>query len=268
MTCIPGESIARSIRAQRHALRGPAMIPYLTAGFPSLESFGSMLDAVAPHAAVIEIGIPFSDPMADGVTIQRTSRMALERGVTLAWVLEEVAAARARIGVPIVLMGYLNPFLRFGIESLAKACAAAGVQGLIVPDMPLEESGPLRDALHDFGVGLVQLVSPVTPAARAGRIASATDGFLYAVTAAGVTGGSAPRQDSVISYLERVRAAAPVPVCAGFGVRTAADLAVLGATSDGIIIGSALAEVIEKGGDPGEWLARLREGSSRARTTL
>ncbi|MEX2218886.1 MAG: tryptophan synthase subunit alpha [Phycisphaerales bacterium] len=254
---IPGAALSRSIRAQREALRGPALIPYLTAGFPSPGAFRAALDAIAPHAAAIEIGVPFTDPMADGVTLQRTSRAALEQGVTLRWVLDEVGAASSRIAAPIALMGYLNPFLRFGLADLAAACSQSGVHALIVPDLPLEEAAAVRAALHERGVGLVQLVSPVTDPSRAARIAAATDGFLYAVTATGVTGGSAPGAPA-LDYLRRVRGLSAAPVCAGFGVRSAADVAALGAEADGVIVGSALAEAIERGADPGEWLAHLR----------
>jgi tryptophan synthase alpha chain len=257
MSTGPGEAISRAIRAQRAAVGGPALIPFVTAGFPSKRAFAGVLDSVAPHAAAIEVGVPFSDPMADGVTIQRTSRVALEQGVDLDWILTEVSRARGRFAVPIVLMGYLNPFLRYGLSRLAAACAEVGVEGLIIPDMPLEESGPVRGALHGQGVGLVQLVSPATSAERAARIAAASDGFLYAVTIAGVTGGAVSPSTSP-AYLGRMRGVSPVPVCAGFGVRSGADVNALRDSSDGVIVGSALAEAIEAGEDPGDWLGRLR----------
>jgi tryptophan synthase alpha chain len=253
----PGEPISRAIRAQREALNAPALIPYLTGGFPSKSTFTSVLQQIAPHAAAIEIGIPFSDPMADGVTIQRTSRIALQQQVTLQWILDELAAAKP--AAPLILMGYLNPFLRYGLPALAEACAAGGIHALIVPDLPLEESAPIRHILHSRNIGLVQLVSPVTPLARARQIAENSDGFLYAVTITGVTGGAVSRR-SAPEYIQQLRDISPIPVCAGFGIRTAADLDSL-AAADGVIVGSALAEAIERGEDPGQWLHALRAPS-------
>jgi tryptophan synthase alpha chain len=262
-----GHAIARSIRLQRDAGGGPALIPYITAGFPSKSSFAEIIRSIAPHAAAIEIGVPFSDPMADGITLQRTSRVALQNGVTLEWILQETAAISRGIDVPLVLMGYLNPFLRFGLPELGPACAAAGVRALIIPDLPFEESGFVREALHKQEVGLVQLVSPVTPPDRAARIAAASDGFLYVVTSTGVTGGALESGGS-FAHLKAVRGACPVPVCAGFGIRSAADVALLADAVDGVIVGSALAQAIESGAEPGEWLRELRPpGDARLHTT-
>lgn len=265
----PASSIAASIRA--HASRpassgrtGPALVPYITAGFPTREAFRSQLQSIAPHAALIEIGVPFSDPMADGVTIQRSSRVALERGVTLDWILSELQALRdsLRPAVPLCLMSYLNPLLSIGLDQLGPRCARAGVAALIIPDLPFEESPPLRSSINTHGVGLVQLVSPVTPPDRAARIAAHSDGFLYAVTITGVTGANSPTAalapESTAAYLARLRSVSPVPVCAGFGIRTRDHVAALTGAADGAIIGSALIEAIERGENPGDFLAALK----------
>jgi tryptophan synthase alpha chain len=254
------DRLANSIRAA--ATAGPALIPYITAGFPTRSGFAGLLEELAPHAAAIEVGVPFTDPMADGVTIQRASRIALEQGVTLPWILDEIASARVQI--PIVLMGYLNPFLSFGMDRLAGTCGSAGVDGLIIPDLPLEESPPIRAALRSCGVGLVQLVSPVTPPPRASAIAAATDGYLYAVTVTGVTGGGAapagtPGGDhrEMLAYLDRLRAISPAPVCAGFGIRTRQQVQMLAGHADGVIVGSALIELLARGESPRAFLKSL-----------
>lgn len=254
----PHEAITRAIR-DAGSQRG-ALVPFVTAGFPTLESFGDTLDAIAPHADVIEIGVPFSDPMADGMTIQRTSFKAIENGVTLAWILDALATHRERVERPFVLMSYLNPMLAYGLDALAKDAAAAGVCGFIVPDLPFEESSEVRDALDQQGLGLIQLVTPATPDDRLEMLCQASRGFVYAVTVTGITGGGGgPRFNAATTdYLARVRAASDLPVCAGFGVRERADVERVCEHADGAIVGSALLEVLERGDSAGDYLGRLR----------
>lgn len=248
--------IARAVQVAA-ADHGIALVPFVTAGFPRPESFRDTLCALAEHAAVIEIGVPFTDPMADGVSIQRASRAALESGVTLRWILEQLRTLRQSLSTPLVLMSYLNPLLALGTD-LAGACAAAGVAGLIVPDLPLEECAGWRRMLHGQGVGLIQMATPLTPAERLVELGRVTDGFLYAVTMSGVTGGSVGLNDEVCAYLDRARAACAAPVCAGFGVRTRADVARLRGHAHGAIIGSAMVECLGRGDDPAQFLAALR----------
>src|SRR5665213_3286977 len=155
-------------------------------------------------------------------------------------------------------MSYFNPLLAYGLERLAAAAARAGVCGFIVPDVPLEESEPLRAALSPQGLALVQMVTPVTPPERLMRLARASEGFVYAVTMTGTTGRSALQPAQIAEYLARVRAAAVVPVCAGFGIRTREQVEALRGMTDGVIVGSALIEVLERGESPGEFLASLR----------
>jgi len=233
------------------------LVPYLTAGYPDKNEFIATVKNIATTAEVIEIGVPFSDPMADGVTIQRSSRVALEQGVSLRWILAELTAAGA-LGAPIVLMSYLNPLLAYGYEALAKDCVAAGVCGFIVPDLPLEEGEDFRTALDEQGLALIQLVTPATPDDRMERLCSASKGFVYAVTVTGVTGGTSELPAEVPAYLDRVKALVDIPVCAGFGVRQAAQVDMLGQHADGVIVGSALVEQLEAGNDPVEFLASLR----------
>ena len=255
---LPRERISAALRTGAGAGAGePALVAFLTAGFPRREKFREQLAAVAAGADVVEIGVPFSDPMADGMTIQRSSREALSQGVTLQWILDELKAM-ASVNKPLLLMSYLNPLLNYGYERLAAAAVAAGVCGFIVPDLPLDESAALRAALDTHGLALVQMVTPVTPPERLARLCAASQGFVYAVTMTGTTGKSVAVPAAVIDYLERVRAASQVPVCAGFGIRGREQVVRLRGHVDGVVIGSALVEVLERGESPQDWLATLR----------
>jgi tryptophan synthase alpha chain len=251
------DPIAEALR--RAASRGvPALVGFLTAGFPDRESFLRHLAAIAAVAEVVEIGVPFSDPMADGVTIQRSSRVALEQGVTLAWILETLGVLPVRLRAPLLLMSYLNPLLAHGIRRLPMDARAAGVSGFIVPDLPWEESAELRGALTREGLALIQMVTPLTPAPRLEMLARESQGFVYAVTATGTTGKEVAIPDDVLAYLDRVRAVASLPVCAGFGIRDAAQVRRLVGHADGVIVGSALVDVIGQGGDAAAYLSGLR----------
>ena len=254
---LPRDAITEAIR--RKSVRGsPALVAFMTAGFPSRRRFAADLMKASEAADVIEIGVPFSDPMADGMTIQRSSRAALADGVTLAGIIAELSGLARRPSVPLLLMSYLNPLLAYGIERLPANARAAGIAGLIVPDLPFEECADLRAALAVQGIALVQMVTPVTPPARLAMLASESEGFVYAVTMTGTTGRDVAVPDSVLAYLDRVRAAAAVPVCAGFGIRHADQVARLAGHADGVIVGSALVEALERGEDPAEFLRALR----------
>lgn len=251
------EQIANAIRGARTQER-PALVPYVTAGFPTRAAFREQLLAIGTVADAIEIGVPFTDPMADGTTIQRSSRVALEQGVNLPWILSELREVKSRIAAPLLLMSYLNPLLAFGVERLPQAAAAAGVSGFIIPDLPLEESDEMQSALDAEGLALVQFVTPVTPLERVQKLSRASRGFLYAVTMTGITGQNVALPDEVISYFKRVREVSPVPVCAGFGIRAREQVQRLSAHVDGVIVGAALVEVIERGEDPAAFLRGLR----------
>ncbi|MGB5345255.1 MAG: tryptophan synthase subunit alpha [Woeseia sp.] len=235
-----------------------ALIPFITAGYPRRENFIEQLAAISEVGDAVEIGVPFSDPMADGMTIQRSSFEAIKNGVSLRWILDELDNAGDRIKAPLVLMSYLNPLLAFGYEKLAARAAACGVCGFIVPDLPFEESEDLRTALEAQGLGLIQLVTPATPAARLQRLAQASRGFLYAVTITGITGGNSKLPQDLASHLDKVSAVSAIPVCAGFGIRAARDVANVGKHAAGAIVGSALVEVLENGADPAAFLRGLR----------
>ena len=253
----PGERIGAAILAA--VARGrPALVGYLTAGFPNRRQFKENLAAVADACDVVEIGVPFSDPMADGATVQRASFAALAGGVTLPWILEELKSIEPRHRVPILLMSYLNPLLAFGIEQLPRAAARAGVAGFIVPDLPFEESGELHAALEAEGLALVQMVTPVTPPERLAMLCREARGFVYAVTMTGTTGKSAEVPLDVLEYMDRVKRCSSVPVCAGFGIRSREQVARFAGHVDGVVVGSALVEVLERGEDARSFLGSLR----------
>jgi len=254
----PSEKISAAIRKARG---GTAIVGFITAGYPSRDQFREHLTQVGNEADVVEIGVPFTDPMADGMTIQRSSREALRQGVTLRWLLDELAAMK-RPEAPLLLMSYLNPLLAFGFENLAAASVPAGVCGFIVPDLPYDESADFRAALEPRGLALVQMVTPVTRPERMEKLCVATQGFVYAVTMTGTTGRTAAVPEDVTRYLDTVRSLAKLPVCAGFGIRSRAQVEQLRGHVAGVIVGSALVEVMENGQDAGSFLKSLRPGGT------
>jgi tryptophan synthase alpha chain len=256
------DAISSAIRAAS-AKGEPALVAFLTAGYPRREKFREHLQAVAAGADVVEIGVPFTDPMADGVTIQRSSHAAIAQGVSLRWILQELEAM-PRLKAPLLLMSYLNPLLAFGIHKLADAAARAGVSGFIVPDLPLDESDELRAALDAHQIALVQMVTPVTKPDRMQQLCAGSQGFVYAVTMTGTTGKNVAVPAEVVKYLDRVRELAAVPVCAGFGIRSREQVELLRGHVDGVVIGSALVEVLERGEDATEWLRKLRGPGAQA----
>ena len=252
----PHEQIAQAIRAAGDEGR-TAIVAFITAGYPEKDGFAATLAEVAKAADVVEVGVPFTDPMADGLTIQRASREAIAQGVTLRWILDEIASMDPRPAAPVVLMSYLNPLLAMGYERLAERAESAGVSGFIVPDLPLDESAELDAALASRGLALIQLVSPITAPGRLQAAAKASRGFLYAVNVTGITGGAVEGSGSLKDYLRRCVDAAGVPVCAGFGVRRPEQVRDLGEVVAGVIVGSALVEALERGESPSGFLAGL-----------
>jgi tryptophan synthase alpha chain len=196
--------------------------------------------------------------MADGTTIQRASFAALAEGVNLPWIIEQIKSMQPRTATPILLMSYLNPLLAYGLQSLPRDAAAAGVSGFIVPDLPYEESAELRRALEHEGLALVQMVTPVTPPERLAMLCRAAQGFVYAVTMTGTTGKAVEVPDDVLRYMDRVKRCSSVPVCAGFGIRSREQVARLAPHVDGVVVGSALVETLERGADVKAFLESLR----------
>ena len=248
----------KSIQQALESSRGPALIAFLMAGYPDSESFLDVLKQVEEAADAVEIGVPFTDPMADGVTIQRSSHAAIGNGVSLRWILDQLAGRRTEPAAPLLLMSYLNPLLAFGFDELPARAREAGVSGFIVPDLPFEESAPFRASLQPHGLALVQMVTPATPAERLTELCKRSQGFVYAVTRTGITGGDADLPEQLIGYLRAVKERSRIPVCAGFGVRTPEQVARIARHADGVVVGSALVETLERGENPGTFLARLR----------
>jgi len=247
---------SQAITAAIRQATGTAIGAYVTAGYPTLDAFPAILASVARSADVVEIGVPFTDPMADGLTIQNASHVSLSNGVTLEWIFELLG--NTAMSAPHVLMGYYNPFLAFGLDRLGKTLADSRTSGLIVPDLPLEEGTPIRQVLQPAGLALVQLVAPSTSPERLRLIADGADGFVYAVTMTGVTGSEVELPQESLQYLDRVRSVSSLPVMAGFGVRNRDQVAALSPHVDGVIVGSALIEAIGRGEDPGAFLDSLR----------
>ena len=248
---------ADRIRRAIAGARGPALLPFFTAGHPGKREFHSILAELADAGDVVEIGVPFSDPMADGVTIQRASEAALANGVSLDWILKSLKA-HGDPGAPLVLMSYANPLLAYGLERLAEHCRECHVGGLIVPDLPWEESDDIRALLERHGIALVQMVTPATPEARMRTLCRGSGGFVYAVTVTGVTGGERSVSEQMTAYMHQVSSFSALPVCAGFGVRSAAQVQALGSVADGVIVGSAIVDCLERGEDAGAFLRALR----------
>lgn len=254
---LPREHIAVSIRNATAAGR-PAIVAFLTGGFPKTDGFHSLLCKVAEVADVVEIGVPFSDPMADGLTIQRSSRAALANGVSLKWILNTLKNAAVKPKAPILLMSYLNPLLAYGFDRLPQAAHEAGVSGFIVPDLPYEESDDIHAALDAQGLALVQMVTPVTPDDRLAMLCKQAEGFVYAVTMTGTTGKNVAVPEDVLHYMDKVKSLSHVPVCAGFGIRSHEQVKLIQGHVDGVVVGSALVEALERGDDPVAFLTSLR----------
>jgi tryptophan synthase alpha chain len=252
-----------------------AMVPFFTAGDPDLDTTRSLVEAaVGEGADLVELGVPFSDPMADGPVLQRSAARALAAGTSLPRVLELVAALRGSTDVPIVLFGYYNPFFRYGDQAIARDAAAAGADGFLCVDLPPEESGPFRAAARAHGLDLIALLAPTTPLTRVRRITRAASGFLYFVSVLGVTGARDSLPDDLPAMVRRARAVTKLPIGVGFGVQRPEQAAWLAGFADAVIIGSALARIVEDAGAPAaparvaSLLRALRTAMRAARTRV
>jgi tryptophan synthase alpha chain len=224
-----------------------ALVPYITAGDPDLVTTGYLLDALVDGGAdVVELGVPFSDPMADGPVIQRAMERALAQGTSLRDVLACAKSFRARHpDTPLVLFGYLNPIHALGYEAFVEAVVEAGIDGVLVVDLPVEESAPLCEPLALAGVHFIRLFTPTTTAARLSDLRADASGFAYCVSVAGVTGGSVMASEVLGERVAAIQAATGLPVVVGFGIRTPEDAATMADLADGVVVGSALVAEIE-----------------------
>jgi len=238
-----------------------ALIPYLTCGFPDPAATPAILDALAEGGAdIIELGVPFSDPVADGPTIQRSSQIALEHGVTLADTLRILGDFRRRNGTAVVLFTYLNPLLRYGVDRFIRDAVDAGVHGVLLTDLPAGGDEEMEAAFEASPLALIRLIAPTTPPARAREIAAQARGFIYYIARMGVTGASSELRVSLADEVATLRAASQVPVAVGFGISTPEQAAIVASAADGVIVGSALIDAIETRGADGarEMMRKMR----------
>ncbi|MBD8032681.1 tryptophan synthase subunit alpha [Solibacillus merdavium] len=218
-----------------------AFVPYIMAGDRGIETLKpTILKLQQIGVSAVEVGIPFTDPVADGPTIEQAGERALAHGITLRKVLAELTSFSQEIHIPLVVMTYLNPILAYGIEDFAKDAKLGGVQGLIVPDMPFEESALLHTALKEHGIALVQLVSLTSPVERIKKLAAASEGFIYAVTVNGITGERVSFATELAGHFANLKAASNIPVLAGFGISTIEHVKSFGDIADGVIVGSKI----------------------------
>ncbi len=243
-----------------------ALIPFITAGDPDLETTQALaLEMACRGADILELGIPFSDPLADGPTIQAASTRALKRGVHLPEVLTLAGTLRAVSDIPLVLMGYYNPILQYGLERAAMDAANLGVDGFIIPDLPLEEAGPWRAAALKAGVAPIFLAAPTSGPARIRKAGHLTRGFLYYVSVTGITGARTALPADLVASLKEVRSLVKCPVAVGFGISTPEQVAGLAPYVDGVVVGSAIVQRVArlKGKDllleVGDFIAHLKE---------
>jgi tryptophan synthase alpha chain len=240
-----------------------AFIPFVTAGFPTRGATGEMLDAlVAAGADIIELGIPFSDPLADGPTIQAASFAALKEGATPGWVLETLADFRARHDTPVVLFSYLNPVLGHGLDRFLTDAVDAGASGLLLTDLPAGADPDIEYAVNRSGLALIRLAAPTTPPPRLAEIARGASGFLYYVSRTGVTGAQTTLSGTLTEELESVRRQVRLPIGVGFGISTPEQARAVAAVADGVVVGSALVERL--GSEGVDAAARLASSLSGA----
>ncbi|MDR2634395.1 MAG: tryptophan synthase subunit alpha [Clostridiales bacterium] len=228
---------------------GKAFIAFVTGGDPSVEKTEELVIGMAEAGAdIIEIGIPFSDPIAEGEVIQRANIRALEDGTSVETLFTAVKNIREKTSVPLLFLTYLNPVFRYGYEEFCKRCALTGVDGLIIPDMPYEEQGELKQIARAHGVDLISLISP-TSEERIAKIAGDADGFLYIVSSMGVTGVRSEITTDLTAIISAARSASSVPAAVGFGISSPEQAAEISKTADGVIIGSAIVKIVERYGE-------------------
>jgi tryptophan synthase alpha chain len=246
----PGSRISQRFRELSEAGE-LGIVAYITAGDPSLDASEKIVRAAADAGAdIIELGVPFSDPVADGPTIQRASERALRAGATLAGVLDLVRRLRVHTNVPLVLFSYFNPILQMGLEKFADAATAAGADGVLATDLTIEEATDYRRILHARGLDTIFLGAPTSTDARLKLIADATTGFLYLISRTGVTGERDALPEGLPTFVRRARAFTKLPIAVGFGISLPTHVTVLGGIADAAVVGSALMAEIEKSSTP------------------
>lgn len=224
-----------------------ALIPYITVGYPDVATTLRMVHLLASHGCdMVELGIPFSDPLADGATIQRASYQALKKGVTPEVCLEVAQELRRRLEVPLIFMSYYNPVLKFGLEQFCSECAEVGIDGLIIPDLPPEEGAELERLTGKHGLALIYLLAPTSTEQRIDLVTQRSVGFIYLVSLTGVTGARASLPRGLESFVAKVRKRTNKPLCVGFGVSTPEQARRIGKVADGVIVGSRIINLLDE----------------------
>jgi len=247
--------------AQRKEEGKGVLIPYLTAGYPDAESSLELMSGLAEAGAdILELGIPFSDPLADGPTIQRSSFLALEEGMTVGGALSMLRTFRTTSDLPVVLFTYLNPVLRFGMEAFLEEAVEAGAQGLLLTDLPTGSDAKLEGQVIQSELDLIRLLAPTTPRTRIARVAEGGSGFLYYISRTGVTGARVELREELGREVADIRREVSLPIAVGFGISTPRQAAEVGGVADGVVVGSALMNALEKSGVDGavDFIATLR----------
>jgi tryptophan synthase alpha chain len=237
----------------------PVLMPYYPVGYPDLATSIDVIEALAKNGAdIIEVGLSFSDPLADGPVIQKATQVALEKGITIAKALDALAELRGRgVQIPLILMGYYNPLLAYGLERFASKAAEVGADGFIIPDLPPEESGEFEAVIG--ALPLIRMVAPTTPPERMSGIMQSAKGFIYLVSVAGITGTRASLPEGIAELIQRVRKLSAIPVCVGFGISTPEQARLIGSLADGVIIGSACVRTIGESSRPVEAAIRFAQ---------
>ena len=246
-----------------------AFVAYLTAGDPDLETTAELIPALeAAGVDMVEIGVPFSDPTADGPAIQAASQRALMRGATLEKILAMIAALRRASGIPIVLFGYYNPILSYGTEKFAADAKTSGVDGILVVDLPPEEANELRRYTDPSGLDFITLIAPTTDPERARKILRRASGFVYFISVTGVTGMAAPRAEDVQRDVDRMKTMTALPIAVGFGISTPEQAAAIAPLADGVVVGSALVRLIGEKGRSADLIPAVSSFAAKIRQAI
>jgi tryptophan synthase alpha chain len=264
-TIIPAQRIVKAFEQAQKEGRG-ALMPYFMSGYPSADqSVKIVVGAAECGADIIELGMPFSDPLADGATVQHAGQIALDRGMTINGCMQVAHQVAAQVDVPLILMGYYNPILAYGLERFCKTARESGICGLIVPDLPPEEALPLREAAMQEGISLIFLIPPTAPDERIARVveltASGPGGFIYCVSLSGVTGARDELPPHLRSFIERVRSYTKdkgIPLAVGFGLSTPQHIASVTSYAEGAVVGSAVVNLIDRYEEDGQ-VAAVRQ---------
>lgn len=238
------------------------LIPYVTVGYPNIDDTLKVVPLLAASGCdMVELGIPFSDPLADGATIQQASFSALKNGITPEVCLETAAKLHKQVDIPLLFMTYYNPVFHYGLEKFSRDCAAAGVSGLIIPDLPPEEASPLEATTRKHGLDLIYLLAPNSTDERVKLVASQSQGFIYLVSVSGVTGARKALPPDLADFVDRVRKVTTQPLCVGFGISSPEQATQVARLADGVIVGSRIVHLMEAGDDlisVGNFIKKLR----------